>query len=114
MKNKFKLSLINNYIAINRILYVCKGLLSENRNLTEIQQITTLISSTINLKISYEKTFDKYLKNDNAFLLLKKQLNDATKTQTIYYKNCNEKLYEMLNKIQAFEYEYKNILHKTK
>lgn len=113
MKNKFKLNLINNYIAINRILYVCKSLLNNNRNLTEIQQITMLISSTINLKISYEKTFDKYLKNDNSFLLLKKQLNDTMTTQG-NHNNCNEKLSDMLNKLQVFELEHNNILLKTK
>ena len=100
-------------MTINRILYVCKNLLSNNRNLSEIQQITKLISSTINLKISYEKTFDKYLKNDVSFLLLKRQLTDAVLSNK-NYKNYSDKVNNMLNKIQALELEHNKILLKTK
>ena len=105
LRKKQKLNLIDNYIAIYRILYNCKILLSydikKSLNSNEISKLYKLCDQTLDLKSKYENAFSKLKMIDNSFVLLKQQLNDCKG-----YPNCEVELcsiteiYDSLNIIQ--------------
>lgn len=75
-----KLNLIDNYIAIYRVLYNCKSLLMSEeitKNKDNVLKIQKLCDQTLDLKSKYEGAFAKLKMIDPSFLLLKQQLNDC-------------------------------------
>lgn len=107
IKKKQKLNLIDNYIAIYRILYNCKIILT-NKNSTfledETSKIQKLCDQTLDLKNKYENAFFKLKMVDDSFLLLKQQLNESKGYSGKIIEICN--LTEICDSINIIESDY--------
>lgn len=99
MKKKLKLELIENYIAIYRILYICKQRLFLAN--TKADDLEIICKKTTELKKDYELAFDKIGMVDNSLILLKSQLNTALNTP---YNNHDYTPYtKLINKINEIK-----------
>lgn len=76
LNNKNKLILINEYVKIYRVLFVCKSLFFSCLPI-ETTILKNLVSTALSLKTKYEQSFAKLKMNDEAFCILKKQLDDS-------------------------------------
>ena len=109
-KNKAKLNLIDNYIAIYRVLYNCKVLLVRNaekatlESTKKAQNLQKLCDQTLDLKLKYEKAFEKLKMIDDSFLLLKKQLNDCKGYIIPNLQTCT--MQEISDSIKIIENDY--------
>ena len=97
MKKKEKFELINKYIDIHRILFLCKQSFLTCNEQNDLIRLNNLCEEIIQLKEKIEKIFV----NDNAFLLLKTQLKNIntnnfpqTKTYSVDYIDNKKKLIE--------------------
>lgn len=95
MRSRTKLSLINNYVEIYKILYSCKQNIKYAEDLDTVREFKELTISTIKLKNRYEKIFEICGINDDSFLLLKQQLNESLLITHEYPKHSSE--YNFLN-----------------
>ncbi|MGN0960974.1 MAG: hypothetical protein ACI4PF_02100 [Christensenellales bacterium] len=79
LSSRQKLGLIDNYIAIYRVLYNCKILLMPNNKISseDTMKLLQLCDQTLDLKTKYEKAFEKLKMIDDSFILLKQQLNEC-------------------------------------
>lgn len=76
ISHKQKLNLINNYVAIYRILFHCKELLLTEQGKSENALVlNSICDQTLDLKKKYEVAFENLKMIDPAFLLLKQQLS---------------------------------------
>lgn len=108
MKKKFKLALLDNYVAIYRLLLECKSLINQNLTEEDLIIINKICNETIKLKKEHEKTFHDCNMIDNAFTLLKQQLDDSLeKNQMILFNKA--KLKNMLTQVSNLENIHKDI-----
>lgn len=75
ISHRQKLNLIDNYVAIYRILFHCKELLSLPLSKENISTINRLCDQTLDLKHKYECAFEHFKMVDSSLLLLKQQLS---------------------------------------
>ncbi|MBQ7351389.1 MAG: hypothetical protein IJW59_00770 [Clostridia bacterium] len=106
---KLKLNLIDNYIAIYRILYYCKHLLTAptNYSKTEVENIQAICDQTLDLKSKYENAFKELKMIDNSFLLLKQQLNDCK--HKIFPKQTSFSISDIFRSIETIKTTYSKI-----
>ena len=97
MKKKEKFELVNKYIDIHWILFLCKQSFLTCNEQNDLIRLNNLCEEIIQLKEKIEKIFV----NDNAFLLLKTQLKNIntnnfpqTKTYSVDYIDNKKKLIE--------------------
>lgn len=76
MRKKLKMELINNYVEVYRMLFVCKFIIN-NGSEEEIKMAYDSSLEFTSLKEKYEKTFERLKINDTSFLVLKKGLEDG-------------------------------------
>ncbi len=114
MKNKFKLKLINEYVKLYRLLFLCKILVLEGIN-KQMDALYAYSKATLTLKSKYESTFLKFRIDDDAFNLLKKELDDSIK-QTYNFAIINNQvaLSEIWETLIEIENTYNKVLAKTK
>lgn len=74
MRNKTKMELINNYVAIHQILFACKYITDTYSNEKQLSDALNITKVALNLKTTYEKSFEKLKIVDTSFLVLKKDL----------------------------------------
>lgn len=103
IKAKQKLNLIDNYVAIYRILYNCK-MLMQSSSATGLSSIQKLCDQTLDLKTKYETAFEKFKMIDDSFLLLKKQLTDCKIYTDKYTPTCTIK--EITDSISIIQSDY--------
>lgn len=103
MRRKLKLSMLDDYVAIFNIIYICRfyDLAKEHEYIvSDIKQIE--ISASL-LQERYEATFKKAGIDDVSFLLLKSQLVNATNTEKNRKDFSPEKLEYLNNKLKLLE-----------
>lgn len=105
IKQKQKLNLLDNYIAIYRILYNCKKLLcSTSTDPLNIPNIQKICDQTLDLKSKYEDAFEKLKMTDTSFLLLKQQLIECKGYSSPNIPICN--IPELQSSIEIIEKDY--------
>ena len=111
MKRKEKMALIDNYIKIFQILYKCKINLIFAKSKEEILLLDTICQKLLFLKKEHEDLLQKNKGYDNAFILLKKQLEDGLNN----YKQPTTLPFSttFLNKANTIEENFKNIQKKS-
>ena len=77
LRNKTKLELIDNYIDIFKIIFCCKQTILGALDEKVVLKYEQILMSTLNLKNSYEEMFKALKMYDTAFLILKKDLENA-------------------------------------
>lgn len=77
LRNKTKLELIDNYIDIFKIIFCCKQTILGALDEKVVLKYKQILMSTLNLKNSYEEMFKALKMYDTAFLILKKDLENA-------------------------------------
>lgn len=77
LRNKTKLELIDNYIDIFKIIFCCKQTILGALDEKVVLKYEQILMSTLNLKNSYEEMFKVLKMYDTAFLILKKDLENA-------------------------------------
>jgi len=105
-KYKLKLNLIDNYIAIYKILYNCRQILFYESNHYNIDtlEIQKICDHTLDLKTKYEKAFKELKMIDESFLNLKEQLIDC---KNIFIKNFNVQNFQKLcSTLSSIENDY--------
>lgn len=105
-RRKTKLNLLDNYIAIYRILYHCKCMLSSNTTTSseKIKKVQKLCDQTLDLKMKYENAFKKLKMIDDSFLLLKQQLCACKGYTTSTPPSCTIK--EISDSVEIIEKDY--------
>lgn len=83
MKKKAKMTIINNYAEIYKIIFACKQILKVSKDERTLLDATNIINETIQLKEFYEKSIIDYKINDASFLVLKKELDETLKIDNI-------------------------------
>ncbi len=103
MRYKEKLKLLDNYIEISRILLKCKSMIIINLNI-DTERLNNASNIAIKLR---DLCLEKIKENgmyDDAFIILKKDIDNAVKNN-IYTYNLNntqlDKICETLDKIQS-------------
>ena len=107
LRSKHKLNLIDNYVAIYRVLYHCKQLLTQshrNNSNEELSQLHNICDQTLDLKSKYEDAFQKLKMIDNSFLLLKQQLNESKGYENKIIEICT--LSELSDSLCIIERDY--------
>lgn len=106
IKHRKKLELLDNYVAIYRILFNCKQLLmyTPQNNQADIDKIQNLCDQTLDLKSKYEEAFQKLKMIDNAFILLKSQLNECKGYPNKHIQICS--ISEICDSISIIESDY--------
>ena len=77
MKRKDKMALLDNYVNIFRILHKCKTNLIFAKSQEEILLLESFCHKLLYLKEEHEKYLNEIGMYDDAFLLLKKQLENS-------------------------------------
>lgn len=112
MKNKFKLALIDEYIKIYKVLFLCKQLVLEGIN-KQMQTLFEYSKATLALKSKYESTFSKFGVDDQAFKLLKKELDSSINQTQDFPKSDNQvTLCEIWERLIEIEKKHNDILSK--
>jgi len=75
MKSKLKLELIEKYISLHNILIICKQRIF--RANTKLETLIAINTTANNLKLEFESCFDFLKMNNEALIILKKELNLA-------------------------------------
>lgn len=117
-KGKVKLKMIDDYVAVFRIIYFCKNcVFEESAEQNELHQKLKLVTeNAIELKNMFETSFERQKMCDTSFLLLKNQLTNAGKNTS----NCPKhkvsvsKLSEVSNKLKILECNHYAYLLKLK
>ena len=78
MRTKTKMILINNYVDIYKILFECKQGLIFGLDTQTISTTKNLLEENLKLKNNYEELFKKLKIDDVSYLILKKDLEEAT------------------------------------
>lgn len=101
MKQKDKLSLIDNYVSVYRLLYNCQGFtcLYTEDNLTP--QLSHLTHQALELKHHYEIAFEQLGLIDETFLGLQQELNDCISNPTKLTTYSIQDLADNLNILQS-------------
>ena len=110
IRRKTKLNLLDNYVAIYRVLYHCKRMLSAQNytsNENMVPKLQKLCDQTLDLKTKYEKAFVKLNMVDDSFILLKQQLSACKGYNTPRPPKCTLK--EISDSVEIIEKDYANL-----
>lgn len=99
---KQKLNLIDNYVAIYRILFHCKELLLASHGDTSI--INNICDQTLDLKHKYECAFEHFKMVDPALILLKGQLSSFRGHTKSAEELCT--IHELKDSLSIIENDY--------
>lgn len=114
MKKKLRLELIDEYIKLYSVLFSCKKLVLEGLN-KQMDALFEYSKFSICLKKKYEDTFSRFGVIDDAFYLLKKQLDNTILQVHNHTTITNEiNLGEIWQKLIEIEKTHNNILNKLK
>ena len=102
--NKKNLSLINDYVAIYRLQYMCKCAIKKENNVNTKSILLDIIEKVKKIKENLHKIFEKTGLVDTSFLLLKQQLQDAVNTPAD--ENYKYSLVEIYTQCELFEKKY--------
>ena len=108
MKSKLKLELIDNYISLHRIIYVCNQRIFKAN--TNIETLLVIHNNANNLKSEFDTTFNSLKMNNNSLILLKSQLTSALENN-ITLKNIPS-ADKIINQLCAIKKEKEKILQK--
>lgn len=102
MKNKLKMKLLDEYIKLYQVLYICKQRIFL-ANISE-KGLNELCEKANVLKKEFDKTFQILKMEDASLILFKEQLDRGVNKQNEYYKFSNvpstQKLLSNLNDIK--------------
>lgn len=102
--NKKKLSLIDDYVAIYRLEYMCKCALKNETNLHTKSLLLDTINKVKKIIDNFHKIFEKTGLIDTSFLLLKQQLQEAVNSPV--NENYKYSLVQIYTELQIFEKKY--------
>ena len=100
MRNKWKMQLLDEYVSLYRVLYICRQRIFMAN--TSIENLQSLCEKANLLKKEFDNTFEILGMNNPSLLVFKDQLNKTLYQNT--QKNLNNhdanKLLNKLNEIQ--------------
>lgn len=104
MRGKVKLKMIDDYVALFRIIYYCQNCMQDISSPKLSQNLSEIANNAMELKDKFETAFKREKMCDASFLLLKSQLLRANKTgESPKHKVSADKLHEMENKLKLLE-----------
>ena len=104
LSSRTKLNLIDNYIAIYKILYHCKHILLTETNKETVYKVEHLCDQTLDLKLKYEQAFIVLKMNDIAMDILKSELNSCQNHTISKQSLCS--VQELNTSIKIIERDY--------
>ncbi len=121
MRRKYKYAMIDDYIALIRIIYICKvsELVNDNYYYNKNSNLTlmNLENSALDLKNKYEDTFQKLKICDVSYILLRSQLNSVINKNyenNRYQKLTFKKLNDLNNRLKLLDIHHNVHLLKIK
>lgn len=103
MRRKLKLSMLDDYVAIFNIIYICRFYNLSKEHEYIASDIKKIEHSASILQEKYEATFEKAGIDDVSFLLLRSQLVNATNKETKRKNFSPERLEYLNNKLKLLE-----------
>jgi len=112
MKRKVKLKLIDNYVDIHKILYKCKINYLFAKTEESLIFLETIITRLNRIKEEHENLFKSINMYDDAFILLKKDLEEGLKQTLIPNKLPQDKTFD--ETISQLEKTFSNLTSSIK
>ena len=102
MKYKLKMQLLDEYVCIHKILYICKQRIFLGN--TNIVSLKTLCESASSLKKEFDETFNTLGMNDTSLIIFKEQLKKGLNHP--FEKNKIPDTQKLLNKLNEIVMKY--------
>jgi len=106
MQKKQHLEIINNFVNAYKLLIICLNLVDKEKDISIKNNLLKEQISTTNLIKNYEDLIIQKQLNDEAFLTLKKELNDCTKAFVKFQSTHAYSLSYIRNKLSELRQVY--------
>ncbi len=113
MRRKLRLEMLDDYVAVFRIIYLCRSsIFVQTENQTECEVIKVIEQDAISLQKKYDKTFERIGMLGPSFLLFRRELSNETDEKKFSESKkqiSKEKLDNLQNKLKLLESKHNAI-----